>query len=48
MSQTVETRIESSCHGRVGIHPPGLYALFTTEMWERFGYTACEPSWCCT
>ena len=19
-------------------HPPGLYVLFTTEMWERFSY----------
>ncbi|MDR3621526.1 MAG: peptide MFS transporter [Paludisphaera borealis] len=34
MSQTVETvppaKLES--------HPPGLYALFTTEMWERFSF----------
>ncbi|HSU27185.1 MAG TPA: peptide MFS transporter [Chitinophagaceae bacterium] len=24
--------------GRLGKHPKGLYVLFFTEMWERFGY----------
>jgi POT family proton-dependent oligopeptide transporter len=23
---------------RLGKHPKGLYILFFTEMWERFGY----------
>jgi proton-dependent oligopeptide transporter, POT family len=40
MSQTIETTKDdmfsaTAAHDR---HPPGLYALFTTEMWERFSY----------
>ncbi|WP_406700404.1 hypothetical protein [Singulisphaera sp. Ch08] len=27
-------------------HPSGLYVLFGAEMWERFSYYGCEPSWC--
>ena len=34
MSQT----LESVPPARLEPHPPGLYALFTTEMWERFSY----------
>ena len=45
MSQTVKTsNLEADAAGRVPDlerHPFGLYALFATEMWERFGfYTA--------
>ena len=29
-------------------HPRQLARLFTTEMWERFGYTACAPCWSCS
>jgi POT family proton-dependent oligopeptide transporter len=25
-------------HAKTGKHPKGLYVLFFTEMWERFGY----------
>ncbi len=34
MSQTVETVPVDKAES----HPPGLYALFTTEMWERFSF----------
>ncbi len=39
MSQIVEMAGagELAAEGREA-HPPGLYALFTTEMWERFSY----------
>src|SRR5271157_2549707 len=45
MSQTVKTsNLEPNAAGRapdLERHPFGLYALFATEMWERFGfYTA--------
>ena len=31
---------ESVSHGHAGLqrHPPGLYVLFATEMWERFSF----------
>jgi POT family proton-dependent oligopeptide transporter len=39
MSRVVEgTRAEESALAPGGHHPPGLYALSTTEMWERFSY----------
>ncbi len=34
MSQSAETVSTANTQS----HPPGLYALFTTEMWERFSY----------
>lgn len=34
MSQTVEPETNAKLES----HPPGLYALFTTEMWERFAF----------
>jgi POT family proton-dependent oligopeptide transporter len=40
MSQTVVTardEVPAIDRGHEG-HPPGLYVLFTTEMWERFSY----------
>src|SRR3954462_12382740 len=40
MSQTVaptKAQVSPDDASQVG-HPPGLYALFTTEMWERFSY----------
>ena len=37
MSQTVVTTKDPVPHSGTG-HPPGLYALFTTEMWERFSF----------
>ncbi len=40
MSQTVVTardEVPAIDRGPEG-HPPGLYVLFTTEMWERFSY----------
>ena len=42
MSQTVVTATaEAGSHGNSKGHPSGLYILFATEMWERFGfYTA--------
>ena len=43
MSQTVVTAKDTSTPGGAGPdrHPKGLYILFATEMWERFGfYTA--------
>src|SRR5277367_6039610 len=41
MSQTVETakdQVPPVDTGQPVGHPPGLYALFTTEMWERFSF----------
>jgi POT family proton-dependent oligopeptide transporter len=40
MAQTVETRRTESLPAASGseAHPPGLYVLFTTEMWERVSY----------
>jgi POT family proton-dependent oligopeptide transporter len=40
MSHAVELKEkdESSTDRSRETHPPGLYALFTTEMWERFSY----------
>ena len=40
MSQIVETAGSGEPVAAEGTeaHPPGLYALFTTEMWERFSY----------
>jgi proton-dependent oligopeptide transporter, POT family len=40
MSHTVESMQDnlSSVDRRVDRHPPGLYVLFTTEMWERFSF----------
>ena len=40
MSQTAASlgNDESSALQRSDRHPPGLYALFTTEMWERFSF----------
>jgi POT family proton-dependent oligopeptide transporter len=40
MSQTVVTREGDAPDADAGHegHPPGLYVLFTTEMWERFSY----------
>jgi proton-dependent oligopeptide transporter, POT family len=40
MSYAVELKEkdESSTDRSQEAHPPGLYALFTTEMWERFSY----------
>lgn len=39
MSQTVDTTaLAPEPPPKVEGHPPGLYALFTTEMWERFSY----------
>ena len=40
MSQIVETAGSGGSIAAEGTeaHPPGLYALFTTEMWERFSY----------
>ncbi len=40
MSQIVETAGSGELVVAEGTeaHPPGLYALFTTEMWERFSY----------
>ena len=38
--QTVDTRRTElpPAASRTEAHPPGLYVLFTTEMWERFSY----------
>ncbi len=42
MSQSVATAADSkpAARSRPGIdhHPPALYVLFATEMWERFGF----------
>jgi POT family proton-dependent oligopeptide transporter len=40
MAQTVETRRTETPPAAAGTesHPPGLYALFATEMWERVSY----------
>ncbi len=42
MSQTVTTAAGSEPAGRsrpgIDHHPPALYILFATEMWERFGF----------
>src|SRR5262245_39069617 len=40
MSQTFESRKNdgSSVDHSQDRHPPGLFVLFTTEMWERFSY----------
>jgi POT family proton-dependent oligopeptide transporter len=40
MAQTVDTRTTELPPAESGTeaHPPGLYALFTTEMWERVSY----------
>ena len=39
MSQVVESAaIAPEPPPKAEAHPPGLYALFTTEMWERFSY----------
>jgi POT family proton-dependent oligopeptide transporter len=39
MSQTVDGLAEDEVGvAKTQAHPPGLYALFTTEMWERFSY----------
>ena len=41
MSQTVVTtkdQVPPVDTGQPVGHPPGLYALFTTEMWERFSF----------
>ncbi|MDG3003693.1 peptide MFS transporter [Paludisphaera mucosa] len=39
MSQTVDTTaLAPEPPPKTESHPPGLYALFTTEMWERFSY----------
>ena len=39
MVQIVETTTpEPPIAAATESHPPGLYALFTTEMWERFSY----------
>lgn len=40
MSQIVDTAESGELVAAEGTeaHPPGLYALFTTEMWERFSY----------
>ena len=39
MAQIVETTTpEPPIAAASESHPPGLYALFTTEMWERFSY----------
>jgi POT family proton-dependent oligopeptide transporter len=39
MAQAVEVKTpEPSIEAASESHPPGLYALFTTEMWERFSY----------
>ena len=43
MSQTIETTKDDLSSAAAGQdrHPKGLYILFATEMWERFGfYTA--------
>ncbi len=43
MSQTIETTTDDLSSSAAGQdrHPKGLYILFATEMWERFGfYTA--------
>ena len=43
MSQTIETTADDLSSAGTGQerHPKGLYILFATEMWERFGfYTA--------
>jgi POT family proton-dependent oligopeptide transporter len=42
MSQTVATAADLKPAGRsrpgIDYHPPALYILFATEMWERFGF----------
>lgn len=38
MSQIVEPDLAPTPPAKGESHPPGLYALFTTEMWERFSY----------
>ena len=50
MAQTVDTRRTELPPAASGseAHPPGLYVLFTTEMWERFSYYGMRACWCST
>src|SRR5690349_10079114 len=38
MSSNVETLSNVGVVDHAGTHPKGLYALFATEMWERFSF----------
>ncbi len=38
MSNTTTTTVLEPAPHNAGKHPKGLYVLFFTEMWERFGY----------
>src|SRR5437899_4840626 len=38
MNTTIETHASTLPPSHVSTHPPGLYTLFFTEMWERLSY----------
>ena len=45
MSATVIARPAIQAEAAAGKHPPGLYVLFFTEMWERFSFYTVGGMW---